>query len=99
MSVTFVKRNKPTDKSWQVVLQGKVRVQCVTRRYEMRGSTKTRNPLCFLLFCRLSRRRGMVGRTLKLTKRYKLGAPTITSFLLSIAHEYICPMPCCASVA
>ena len=25
MSVTFVKRNKPTDKSWQVTLQGKVR--------------------------------------------------------------------------
>lgn len=23
MSVTFVKRNKPTDKSWQVTLQGK----------------------------------------------------------------------------
>jgi hypothetical protein len=49
MSVTFVKRNKPTDKSWQVVLQGKVRVQCVTRGYAMRGSTTKTNHL-FVFF-------------------------------------------------
>ena len=49
MSVTFVKRNKPTDKSWQVVLQGKVRVQCVTRGYAMRGST-TKTVFVFFSF-------------------------------------------------
>ncbi len=50
MSVTFVKRNKPTDKSWQVVLQGKVRVQCVTRGYAMRGSTTKKTVFVFFSF-------------------------------------------------
>ncbi len=50
MSVTFVKRNKPTDKSWQVVLQGKVRVQCVTRGYAMRGSTTRRSSKTVFVF-------------------------------------------------
>ena len=45
MSVTFVKRNKPTDKSWQVTLQGKVRPRSFCAFLRRIMSSLTASPL------------------------------------------------------
>ena len=71
MSVTFVKRNKPTDKSWQVTLQGKV---WPSNHYYFLSSLD--HPFRHICLCsllrRLSKSRATVDRTLKRKKRWPL---------------------------
>jgi hypothetical protein len=83
MSVTFVKRNKPTDKSWQVTLQGKVwpsihyyflsSLDHPFRHIHLLMFPFVATSICLCsLLRRLSKSRATVDRTLKRKKRWPL---------------------------